>query len=153
MPFKNNASHKSSHSPFSKEGEESKYPFLLEQKGGEPSARITPRCPIFGECGGCLYQDREYPFELSLKQAQLKELLASTLGIPDSVFDPIVASPREYHYRHRLDLNFRRSKTGDFVFGFVNREGKKIVPLETCVIAREEISNFLPRLKQEAIQK
>src|SRR5215471_2321961 len=127
MPFKSNASHKSSRSPFSKEGQDAKNPILLMEEGGEGAPwRSTPRCPVFGECGGCLYQDRDYPSELTLKETQLKALFASALKISDSAFDPIVASPREYHYRHRLDLNFRRSKSGDFVFVFVNRDGQKI---------------------------
>jgi tRNA/tmRNA/rRNA uracil-C5-methylase (TrmA/RlmC/RlmD family) len=117
------------------------------------SFKTKPLCPVFGKCGGCLYQDLSYPEELALKETQLKELLRSRLGLSESLFDPIVPSPREYHYRHRLDLNLRRTKTGEFVFGFVDREGKRILPVESCAIGREEISDFLPRLKEEAIRK
>ena len=61
---------------------------------------ITPACPVYGECGGCQYQHLDYADELKEKERLLKEVLQ----LPDHLFTPIVASPKEYQYRHRIDL-------------------------------------------------
>jgi 23S rRNA (uracil1939-C5)-methyltransferase/tRNA (uracil-5-)-methyltransferase len=42
----------------------------------EPSPdRIAPRCPLFGECGGCQYQNMEYARQLEWKRLQISELM------------------------------------------------------------------------------
>ncbi len=115
--------------------------------------RVEPLCPVFGECGGCSYQDIRYEDELVIKEKALKELLSSECGIGDSCFDPIVASPKEYHYRHRLDISFRKTKDGQFLLGFKPPKRKRTVEVDSCVIGREEISDFIPELRKQAIEK
>src|SRR5690349_14568837 len=38
-------------------------------------ARITPRCPHFGVCGGCDYQHASYEEQLRIKESILRETL------------------------------------------------------------------------------
>ena len=71
---------------------------------------IRPLCPVFGECGGCAYQDIPYEEELCRKEESVKDLLETNLRIPADCFEPIVASPKPYHYRSRLDLKFIRTR-------------------------------------------
>lgn len=111
-----------------------------------------PLCPVFGTCGGCAYQDISYEAELRIKEEGLKKLLCSELGIPEGLFRNIVPSPEPYHYRHRLDLTLKRSK-GQVLFGFQSSLLRQMVPIEACAIARKEVSEFLPRLREEALQK
>ncbi len=115
-------------------------------------AKIQPLCPVFGTCGGCAYQDLSYDAELQLKEKQLKQLLMQYLEIPETVFDPITASPQNYHYRHRLDLSLKRSQ-GQILFGFQSPAERRMVPIETCAIAMKAVSNFIPKLREEAIAK
>ncbi|SIQ25878.1 23S rRNA m(5)U-1939 methyltransferase [Alkalispirochaeta americana] len=69
--------------------------------------RREPRCPHFGSCGGCTLQDISYADQLLLKQgtveaafreAELTELLPE--------MTPILASPREFLYRNKLEFSF-----------------------------------------------
>lgn len=116
------------------------------------SSRTEPLCPVFGVCGGCSHQDISYEHELALKEENLKKLFAEKLGLNPEVFDPIVASPQAYHYRNRLDLTLRRRRDG-IMLGFQVAAARTIIEIEKCPIAREEISKFIPQLKQEAIAK
>lgn len=114
--------------------------------------RVKPLCPYFGTCGGCTYQDLSYEDELVLKEENLKQLFQEELGLPADSFLPIVPSPEPYFYRSRLDLSFRRRR-GGIELGF-NEEGtRRLVGVESCAIARPEISVFLPLLKQFATHR
>ena len=115
--------------------------------------REIPPCPVFGECGGCQYQDISYPKELEIKEQYLRALFTERLPVPEKIFEPILASPKIYHYRNRLDLKLQRMRQGGVLVGF-SPEGKNgILPVDGCPIAMKEISDFVPRLKEEAAAK
>ncbi|HXV27498.1 MAG TPA: hypothetical protein VD913_00890 [bacterium] len=115
--------------------------------------KVSPKCPIFGICGGCAYQDLPYEEELRIKAEGLRDLFRKELAVGDEIFDDIVASPLPYHYRSRLDLGLLRTKSGEFFMGFMPQNSGRIVPAESCAIAREEISHFLPELKKQAMAR
>lgn len=73
-------------------------------------SRREPRCSHFGSCGGCTLQDISYADQLLLKQAtveaafreaELDELAEAVPGMA-----PILASPREFGYRNKLEFSF-----------------------------------------------
>jgi len=111
---------------------------------------IKPRCSYFGVCGGCAYQDLPYETELALKERELRALFKEYLETPEDLFEPIVASPKPYHYRHRLDLKIFRTKSKDIFMGFTQRDSRRVIPVESCAIAMKSISDYLPRLKRAA---
>ncbi len=113
---------------------------------------VEPLCPVFGVCGGCSHQDISYEHELALKEENLKKLFFENFGLTPEFFDPIEASPEPYHYRNRLDLTLRRKKDG-ILLGFQVAAARTVIEIEKCPIAREEISKFIPQLKQEAVAK
>lgn len=115
--------------------------------------RVEPLCPVFGECGGCRFQHRPYDRELLIKQRYLRWLLRKKLHLADNVFESAIASPEPYHYRHRLDMAFRRLRDGQFLMGFMPEGRKRILEIDSCPIARQEISDFLPQLKPAAMAK
>ena len=53
---------------------------------GKPSpSRVEPRCPHFGTCGGCLFQNLDYARQLELKERHLRRTLFEK-GLPG--FEP-----------------------------------------------------------------
>lgn len=111
-----------------------------------------PLCEKFGQCGGCAYQDLPYQEELSVKLSKLKELLQSRTDLSDDLFHPVMASPKPYFYRQRLDLTLRRSK-GEWKLGYIHPIQHYLMEIDHCPIAREEINAILPNLKAEALAK
>jgi tRNA/tmRNA/rRNA uracil-C5-methylase (TrmA/RlmC/RlmD family) len=76
-----------------------------------PSAeRVDPRCPLFGRCGGCQYQHLRYAGQLEWKRRQVAELLRHMAGVEFPVA-PVIASPREYHYRSKITPHFHAART------------------------------------------
>lgn len=118
----------------------------------EMENRVAPLCPYYGTCGGCVYQHLPYEEELSLKEENLKQLLQKKLGLSEETFQPIVPSPEPYHYRSRLDLSLRRVR-GKIQLGFMVEGTRQHIDIESCAIARPEISSFLPALKKLASER
>lgn len=115
---------------------------------------MTSLCPLFGSCGGCKYQDISYEEELSIKEKALRDLLTGTIeGLDPLVFEPLVPSPELYYYRNRLDLTFRRDREGRWRMGFMLENTHKLEDVTVCPIARKEINDFLPKLREEATVK
>ena len=110
-----------------------------------------PLCPVFGICGGCTYQDVSYDTECHLKTEFVRDLLKSRLGLEPGQVEAMVASPKPYHYRSRLDLSFRRTKKGETFLGFMPERRFHVIPIESCAIAMEPISESLPSVKQKAM--
>ena len=116
-----------------------------------PSAQTSSAvCPVFGSCGGCQYQHLDYADELVLKEAALKEVLRGALPLDEGLFYPIAASPKIYHYRNRLDLKLIHRRNGDIHIGFSPADRGPVIEIDACPIAMEVISEFIPRLRQEA---
>ncbi len=67
--------------------------------------RRAPRCPLFGRCGGCQYQNLDYAEQLRWKRQQVQELLRHLAGV-DFAVAPVIASPREFGYRSKITPHF-----------------------------------------------
>ena len=89
----------------------------------ENMTKIKPVCSVFGECGGCLYQDIPYDEALKIKDHLVQSLLQDVLSSQENIFEPITASPQIYNYRHRLDMKMQRTRNEGIKMGF-SPEGK-----------------------------
>lgn len=107
-----------------------------------------PSCLYFGLCGGCSYQHLTYESELRIKQAGLEKIFRDQEIAAD--IEPIVASPSVYHYRNRIDLAIKRSKKWGTGAGYQVPHSGRIIPIESCVIARKEISDAIPSVTEQA---
>ncbi|MBU1996983.1 MAG: hypothetical protein KKD07_09400 [Candidatus Omnitrophica bacterium] len=116
-------------------------------------SKEDPVCSLFNDCRGCSYQDIPYEDELSIKEKELKDLINELLEVDPDCFEPIVPSPKPYHYRNRLDLKLLKTKSKEVFIGFTPKSRHGVIPIESCYIAREEISSFIPELKKQAIDK
>lgn len=92
-------------------------------------------CPYFGRCGGCTFQDVDYPLQLERK----KNKVAKVLNLPDFP----VFSGREYFYRHRMDMIFHQDGLG------FREKGKwySVVDVERCVISNEKLNELIKEVK------
>lgn len=112
--------------------------------------QVEPLCPVFGSCGGCLYQDIPYEEELCIKEEGLRRSLSQIPEIAERVFRPIVPSPQEYAYRYRLDIGIYQKRDGEIKMGFRQEVKARTIPVDSCAIAHPRISDFLPALKEQA---
>jgi len=109
--------------------------------------RITPRCELFGRCGGCQYQHFSYAEQLAWKRRQVEELLQHMAGVTFPVA-PVIGSPREFGYRSKITPHFHgglRIAEGGLAkpqpIGFL-KQGTRfdIIDVPACPIATPEIN-------------
>jgi len=113
--------------------------------------RVEPRCPLFGSCGGCQYQNLAYPEQLRWKQEQLREALARLGGVEVAV-DPCHPSPREWGYRTKLTPHFQPPRGGreDFPIGFLHaHNARRLVDVPACPIATDAVNAALREARAE----
>jgi tRNA/tmRNA/rRNA uracil-C5-methylase (TrmA/RlmC/RlmD family) len=104
--------------------------------------RVEPRCPYFGRCGGCVYQHIDYEHQLALKWRQVKETLRRIGGLKEPPMRPFIPAPVEYEYRNRITVHVR-----DGAIGFFRRESNKLLDIERCPIALNEVNAQLTELR------
>ncbi|MCF7689614.1 MAG: class I SAM-dependent RNA methyltransferase [Cephaloticoccus sp.] len=103
--------------------------------------RVSPRCPLFGHCGGCQYQHLTYAEQLVWKRQQVEELLQHMAGVSFPVA-PVIGSPMEFGYRSKITPHFNPPRAdGTMPIGFL-RQGTRfdLVDVPHCDIATDAIN-------------
>jgi 23S rRNA (uracil1939-C5)-methyltransferase/tRNA (uracil-5-)-methyltransferase len=121
----------------------------------EPSPdRIEPQCPLFGQCGGCQYQNLAYEKQVEWKQRQVAELLQHMAGIEAPV-NPVITSPRQFHYRSKITPHFQKPRAGkiDAIGFLIANRRQQILDVPNCPIAMEPINEALTGIRAEVRKK
>lgn len=123
--------------------------------------RIEPGCPLFGQCGGCQYQNLGYAEQLAWKRRQVAELLKYMAGLEFPVA-AVIGSPKEYGYRSKITPHFAVSrqnaeipnpsgeilKKDEMPIGFLRAGNRfQLVDVPRCPIATDGINAKLPEAR------
>lgn len=68
--------------------------------------RVELKCPHFGTCGGCKWQNLEYSEQLLIKQKQVKDNLERLGNVNTSQMSDICGADPIYYYRNKLEYTF-----------------------------------------------
>ena len=111
------------------------------------SARVEPRCPHFGVCGGCSLQHADPGLQIATKQRVLEDNLQHIGNVrPGAVYAPI--SGPAWHYRFRARLSVRLvPKKGGVLVGFHERRSSYIADMTSCSILPQQMSDLLLPLR------
>ena len=109
--------------------------------------RVAPPCQYFGECTGCQWQHLDYDAQLTAKRDKVVDALVRVGGLfPDAADAPVSAplpSPNRYGYRNHARFTINRSGS----LGFVNRETRRFVRIEHCMLMRPSVNAVLDQLQ------
>ena len=108
--------------------------------------RVDPPCPYFGQCGGCAYQHIDYTHQLEIKSRQVRNVLQRIGKLKDVPVRPIIPSPLAYAYRNRITVH-----ADNGVIGYFRRDSHRLVDVEQCPIAMEEVNRELTDLRQRNV--
>ncbi len=126
--------------------------------------RVDAKCSHFGICGGCKWQNLPYKKQLEYKHKQVLDQLTHISGVELPDAEAILASPKEYYYRNKLEFTFsnRRWLTKEEIaddspkqmnaLGFhVPKMFDKIVDIESCYLQEEPSNKIRLAIKQYAL--
>jgi len=110
--------------------------------------RVEPRCPHFGQCGGCSLQHLAPRKQIEAKQNTLVQNLERIGKVsPESVWEPLTGP--EWHYRRKARLSVRYVyKKERVLVGFRERNGRYVADLQECDVLDERISSRLVALSE-----
>jgi 23S rRNA (uracil1939-C5)-methyltransferase len=114
----------------------------VEVKESSPD-RVRPECPYFGHCGGCAYQHVNYEHQLAVKWRQVRSVLQRIGKLKEIPMRPIIPSPKQYEYRNRITVHVQEG-----TIGFYRRDSHRLIDIERCPIACEEVNQALTELRE-----
>ncbi|GEM_PF-1927583 len=110
--------------------------------------RVIPECPVYAQCGGCNLQHISYEHQLKIKLENAQEFFKKWF-YPEKIF----ASPNQFFYRNRLNLQVR-GRVGEMKLGFFKKASHHLVEVKNCKIhmpilneASKILQNVLNRWK------
>ena len=107
----------------------------------------TALCPLYGRCGGCRYDGRNYYAELQTKEEQLKKLFLPVLGadfFASSSYEGMLGSPVSSAYRNKMEFSFGNAeKDGPLTLGLHQKKSFfNILPVEECQIIHPDMNRI-----------
>lgn len=116
---------------------------LLEVLEKADTETENPKCPYFGECGGCSLQTLSYSAQLERKKEQVKKLLDEVCS--SYLFEGIQASPVQWGYRNKMEFSFGDEyKGGPLALG-LHKKGSfyDLLTVRDCQIADQDYNQIL----------
>jgi 23S rRNA (uracil1939-C5)-methyltransferase len=115
----------------------------------EPSPdRVPPRCPYFGQCGGCQYQHIPYEAQLRFKTEILRETLSRIGGVR---WDGEIATHPSppFGYRNRTQWKVRPERSNGqhgTRIGYFEAGSTRFCAVDQCPIASPKLEQTLTAL-------
>ncbi len=113
-------------------------------------------CKHFGWCGGCKWQNVDYPQQLAFKKQHVAEALAHIGGVTTDALHDVLPAPAIFGYRNKMEFSFSANRwllpeelgdpeiKKDFALGLhVPRYFDRIVDIEKCWIQPEMMNEIL----------
>lgn len=109
--------------------------------------RITPKCMVFSQCGGCALQYMSISDQVSIKQNWLQEVFVQVANIkPKSWLPALTDEPWAYRHKARLGVRFV-AKKDKVLIGFRERGGQFITDMSRCEVLHSAVGQTLPELQ------
>ena len=110
--------------------------------------RITPPCPVYGQCGGCQLQHATPDAQLELKRTILSETLARIGGLRDLNVPPLIPSPENFGYRSRARFAVLRDDQARAALAYHEEGSPRLVAITECLLLAPPLNRMLGALNR-----
>lgn len=110
----------------------------------ESSDRVNPKCPYYGECGGCDTSFVRYDKALEYKRCIVSNIMERYANInitPDIVYDNNI-----YQYRNKISL-----KVFDNKLALVKEDSNECVNIDKCLLVNEQFNKIIKLLNDTVL--
>ncbi len=105
-------------------------------------------------CGGCIYQEEDYPKQLKIKETEVLSLLEKK-GASAEFIDKIEGCPHQYRYRNKMEYTFGDLvKNGEMTLG-MHKKGNfmSIITVDQCQLVDEDFNKILSFVLNFAVER
>lgn len=98
--------------------------------------RVSARCPIARQCGGCQIQEMSYESQLRFKEKKVSGNLERLGEILPGTYEmaPIIGMENPWHYRNKAQFPVGKDKDGRIVMGFYAGRTHSIIETKECYL-------------------
>lgn len=100
--------------------------------------RVSAKCPVARQCGGCQIQELSYEKQLEFKEKKVRGNLERIGGFAtetlDNVMEPICGMTEPFYYRNKAQFPIGTDKEGRVVTGFYAGRTHQIIPNTSCAL-------------------
>ncbi|HIE78167.1 MAG TPA: 23S rRNA (uracil(1939)-C(5))-methyltransferase RlmD [Candidatus Thioglobus sp.] len=108
--------------------------------------RITPKCEVFGICGGCSFQHLSSSDQIMAKSKWLSDAFKQQAKIePDSWLEPLHSDSWGYRRKARLGVRYV-AKKDKVLIGFREKKSSFITDMNRCEVLYPSIGEHLEEL-------
>jgi 23S rRNA (uracil1939-C5)-methyltransferase len=109
----------------------------------ESPDRVEPDCPHFNECSGCHFLHTSYENEIKFKEITTERLFSNFSQLKAK--PQVICATKRFGYRNRIQLHYDNESEE---LGFVDPLNHKIVKVQECKVANENVATKLKELYQ-----
>lgn len=113
--------------------------------------RVQPRCPHFGDCGGCVWQHARYERQLEFKRQAVADAWRGA-GLRLPLDTPVLGMEDPWRYRIRGEFEASYGEDASPEFGFHRMRRHSVMPVRTCPIHDERIERAMHAFGEAARQ-
>src|ERR1700722_10858027 len=77
------------------------------------SMRVQPRCAHVPQCGGCTWQQMDYPSQLKEKERRVQKAFEALMEAHQTECRPILACDEPWQYRNKMEFSFSQNRAGE----------------------------------------
>ena len=103
--------------------------------------RIKDSCPVFRQCGGCVFRHIDYEAECRIKSDIIKNAFIRIGGLSPE-FDKFIPADSTVRYRNKAQYPVA-SIDGKAVCGFFAQRSHRLIPVTNCELQSEVFSDIL----------
>lgn len=107
--------------------------------------RIQPLCPVSTSCGGCVFQNATYEYELRYKKHKVEETLKRIGHLENIKVNDVLGMDDPSHYRNKIQVPFGKENK-HVIYGFYKSNTHKIIPIKECNIEDKKAGPILKEI-------
>ena len=103
-------------------------------------------CPVFGECGGCVYLSMDHAAQNEMKLRMVRNLFAEG-DICRGLLKEIYPSPSVHAYRNKMEYSFGdMEKGGELTLGLHKKSSRHdVLTADSCLLVHEDCNEIVRR--------
>lgn len=95
--------------------------------------RVTPPCPYYVQCGGCVCQHMTYDAQLQFKREQVEGCMRHIAGL-DVQVAPVLGMEEPWHYRNKISMPVAGTPE-EISIGYYAQRSHRVVDVRGCLLS------------------